>query len=135
MNVTEKRTPKRDMNMSTFGEILRPFCERFKAIETAVLHDSLGETIDYFAYDDPFQTRLIAAHFGIVFQIATSKLAWLGMGTVNMVEIGTANKNCTTVLIDDDIYLTVISKESISQSIFYSSLKEVKAALKKEAGY
>lgn len=134
MSPDTRRRPQRDMNISAFGEILRDFCSNFPDVETAVIHDSTGETIDYFAYVDPYQARLVAAHFGLVFRITSSKLQWLGLGGAETIEIVAAKKNCRTVRLDDDLYLTLMMTGKISENEFNTSLKQVVSALKEEAG-
>ena len=135
MTELEKRSPQRDMEVSSFGKILRALCDSFPQIETAIIHDSSGETIDYFTYDDPYRARLVAAHFGLVFHITNSKLEWLGLGKTEMTEVIASHKICRTILVEEDFYLTVMLLDKVAEQEFNKSLKATVALLKEEAGF
>ena len=135
MKKSEHRELQRDNDISSFGEILKKLCDRFEKIETAVFYDALGETIDYHSYRDPYSTRLIAAHHGLIFEFAREKLIWLEMGNIDMFEIFSENCDSVTIRIGDEICLTVVTEAGAIDSEMYAFLEETKVALRAEAGF
>jgi len=134
MNDNHLRQPKRDMDITIFGETMAALSKRFSQIELAVFFDASGETIDYHSYRDLFVTRLTAAHHGLIFQSVLARLEWLGMGKLEMIEICAMDLDSVTVPIGDDLYLTVMMSKGAIDSDFLDALNQTVMSLKKEAG-
>jgi predicted regulator of Ras-like GTPase activity (Roadblock/LC7/MglB family) len=135
MSGTDERESQRDMNISTFGEILKGLCGKFSQVETAVLYDALGETIDYCSYKDPFATRLTAAYHGLIFETTRERCKWLEMGAVDMIEIFSTDHDSVTIGIGEGLCLTIIASPGAIDSKLSASLEEVKLLLREEAGF
>lgn len=135
MSEAEQRESLRDMKISSFGEILKALCQRFKQIEAAVFYDGLGETIDYFSNEDPFLTRLMAAYHGLIFETTKERCKWLDMGVVDMIELFTEKKDTLTMWIGEGVCLTVVASSGGIDSEIFDSLVEVKELLREEAGF
>ncbi len=134
MNDNHLRQPKRDMDITIFGETMAALSDRCYQIELAVFFDASGETIDYHSYRDLFVTRLAAAHHGLIFQSVLARLKWLGMGKLEMIEICARDLDSVTVPIGDDLYLTVMTEKGAIDSEFHDALGQTVLSLKKEAG-
>lgn len=135
MGNAEERESQRDMNISSFGEILKVLCDKFKRLETAVFYDERGETIDYCSFDDPFATRLMAAHHGLIFQTTRERCKWMKMGALDMMEIHMENKDSVTIWIGEGVCLTIVAPSGAIDSELYDSLDEVKRLLREEADF
>jgi len=61
-----KAPPPRDQDASTFTEILERLVTSVPGARGAALVDAEGETVDYFGYMDPFDLKIVAAHWQIV---------------------------------------------------------------------
>ena len=133
MSDTDKRESQRDTNLSTFGMIMEPLCRDFEQIETAVFYDKQGETIDYFTLKDPYLTRLVAAHHGLVFESANAKTKWLDMGVVEMIEIVMGQLDTVTVRVGEDIYLSVIAQAGTIDDEIRTAIEKTVRQLREEA--
>jgi predicted regulator of Ras-like GTPase activity (Roadblock/LC7/MglB family) len=100
--------PLRDMRESAFGAILSALVQRCPNVLAAVFFDREGETIDYFSYLDPYSTRLLAAHSGIVFNSAEYRMNWLGGGKLFCTEISTNTHGIVILPVRSEFYLTAI---------------------------
>lgn len=103
-------------------------------VEAAVFYDNQGETIDYYTRKDLFMTRLTAAHHGLLFDSARTRMAWLQMGTVEMIEVCTSNLESITVPVGDDYCLTVVASAGSVNDDFHELVRGVVALLGEEAG-
>ncbi|MCP4197169.1 MAG: hypothetical protein GY762_08465 [Proteobacteria bacterium] len=130
-----QQRPLRDMDMSVFGLALETFSKDFQQVEIAILYDALGETIDYYSRRDPFVARLVAAHHGLIFGSAQSRLQWLNLGRVQVIEISTTNSDSLTWEIGDGIYLTVVVSPASIDTAFFYALSELASQLRKEADF
>ena len=130
-----QQQPLRDMEMSVFGVALEAFSKDFDQVEIAILYDALGETIDYYSRRDPFVARLTAAHHGLIFRSTKSRLEWLNLGKVEVIEISTANLDSLTWEIGDGVYLTVVVSPTSIDTIFFDALSELASQLRIEAGF
>ena len=101
------RKAERDMHASGIAKVLELFFGGNHQVKAAVLFDRSGETVDYHAYIDPYEARLLAAHIGIIFTMAEYKLKWLEDATVSMIEIATDLYSIVTVTVIEDFYLVV----------------------------
>ncbi|MCP4606158.1 MAG: hypothetical protein GY847_37535 [Proteobacteria bacterium] len=135
MSPEQNQEPRRDATISPFGEILRTLCQSYDQIEAAVFYDTLGETIDYFSYQEPYLTRLTAAHHGLIFESARFSLDWLKMGKIEMLEICNSQNDSVTVRIDDDSFLTIVTRSGTMNEELYELLKKATLLLREEAGY
>ncbi|MDJ0762706.1 MAG: hypothetical protein QNJ97_06915 [Myxococcota bacterium] len=127
---------ERDMDVSIFSELLRPLSDQFNAVETLVFHDISGETIDYYSSKDPYATRIIAAHYGLIFESAKARLKWLALGTLARINIYGDHCDCVISPVGDDSYLTVIATPgTIDTDAFDASLCRIVENLREEAGY
>jgi predicted regulator of Ras-like GTPase activity (Roadblock/LC7/MglB family) len=123
------------MDMSVFGVALEAFSKRHAQVEIAILYDTLGETIDYYSCRDPFVARLAAAHHGLIFGSAQSRLAWLKLGKVDAIEICATHLDSLTLEIGDGVYLTIVVTHASVDSTLSAELTELASELRKEAGF
>lgn len=100
--------PQRDMNQSAFASILTRLVSGCPQVIAAVFFDKEGETIDYHSYLDPYSTRLLAAHTGLVFGSAAYRMTWLGAGPLLSAEISTNTHDIIILPVGDEFYLTIV---------------------------
>lgn len=122
------------MDKSPFAAILARLRDEFKGVEAAAFFDSEGETIDYDGILDPFMTRLLAAHHGVIRASFQSRLDWLNLGRVEIFEIRTSEKETITLPVAEDFYLTVVVESGASSVQLRNAIEEVASALREEAG-
>ena len=125
-------TAERDMERSAFAEILSHIdgvCPGFKA---AVFYDREGETIDYHSYLDPFDTRLAAAHIGVIVASAIRRFENLALGKVEQIEIHAEHLDSVTVAIGEGLFLSVIVSSGHLSQIVYRKLIEVISEIRSE---
>ena len=125
----------RDMDISSFGKILKDFCDSNEGIETVIFYDNSGETIDYHTLIDPYSTRLTAAHHGVIFEMIRARLGWLNMGNIERIEICTTERESVTIRVGDDSFITVVTQKGIIDDKLQSALKNTALLLFNEAGY
>ncbi|MBN2718957.1 MAG: hypothetical protein JXX14_24130 [Deltaproteobacteria bacterium] len=115
----------RDMERSAFAEILSHIdgvCPGFLA---AIFYDGEGETIDYHSYLDPYDTRLAAAHIGVVVASASRRFDALAMGKVEQIEIHATSLDSITVSMGEGLFLSVIVTAGHLNQLIYRRLIEV----------
>lgn len=120
------------MSMSRFGEIMAILEKNCDEFEAAVFFDSEGETIDYYSYLDPYTTRLIAAHHGILYESLQYRLRWLKMGEIKMVEICSDELESVTVHVGEEYYLTAIVRRGGNPLELYDQIDTLKSLLRNE---
>jgi hypothetical protein len=135
MNADAHQPPVRDMDLSVFGVALEAFSERHSQVKIAILYDTLGETIDYYSDRDPFVARLAAAHHGLIFGSIQSRLLWLKLGKVEVIEICATHLDSFTREIADGLYLTIIVTHASMDNSLLDEFDELASKLRKEAGY
>jgi predicted regulator of Ras-like GTPase activity (Roadblock/LC7/MglB family) len=118
------------MQESAFGVILNTLAQRCPHLLVAVFFDREGETIDYFSYLDPYETRLLAAHTGIVFGSAAFRLRWLGAGELRSIEIVTDTYDIVILPVHSEFYLTAVMKRG---GLDGSTLEQLLVAVEKLA--
>lgn len=122
----------RDVERSAFAEILSHIdgvCPGFRA---AIFYDSEGETIDYHSYLDPFDTRLAAAHIGVVASSAARRFTALKWGELEQLEIHATHLDSVTVSMGDGLFISVIVATGNLNQIIYRKLIEVIKEIKQE---
>ena len=122
----------RDMDRSAFAEILSHIdgvCPGFLA---AVFYDSEGETIDYHSYLEPFDTRLAAAHIGVIVASAARKFSALQLGKIEQIEIHATHLDSVTVSMGDDLFLSVIVTAGHLNQLIYRRLIEIIREIRRE---
>ncbi len=122
------------MALSSFGEILENLSGFGIPFEAAVFFDDAGETIDYHSTLDPYLTRLIAAHHGVIFESARSRLAWLNVGQVNMMEIRSAERDSITLRVGEECFVVLIAPAGSIDNATHEALEQVAAQLLEEIG-
>lgn len=125
----------RDMAPSGFCGILSRLAATAPGVQAAIFFDGLGETIDYYSCLDPYLTRLMGAHHGIIYGHVATTLAWLRLGVVEMVEIRSAERTTLTVPVGEDCFLTVVVDGAELDAAFLDALVGCVAELKQEVGY
>jgi predicted regulator of Ras-like GTPase activity (Roadblock/LC7/MglB family) len=68
--------------MSSFADILKNMVERVPGAVGAVFADWEGEPVDQFAHIPPLDIQLVGAHWGVVWNQATTRLGRHGLGAV-----------------------------------------------------
>lgn len=134
MEQPETRTPLRDMDESVFTSILATLEGVCPGFETAVFFDGEGETIDYFSYLDPFDTRLTAAHIGVVVASAMHRFRWMNLGEVKVIEIYAAKKESVTISLGEDLFFSVVVAAGNLSNQLYKYLWDVTVKLRDEIG-
>ena len=71
MSERRRRLPQRDQDTTPFSGTLLRLCEATGALAAALV-DSLGETVDYAGYLDPFSLRVMAAEWRLVLDVVRS---------------------------------------------------------------
>ena len=123
---------KRDMPISPFGEILATLANNCDKFEAAIFFDTEGESMDYFSLLDPFVTRLMAAHKGILCQSLRYRMEWLGMGTVNMIEVFSETYETITVCVNEEYNLTIVVRSGGNTPDLHDKIVPVVAMLRDE---
>ena len=134
MREVAHRTPQRDMAASSLSRVLEIFFGGNTNVDAVVLFDSLGEAIDYHSYIDPFMARLIAAHCGILFELARYKMAWLGEAEVEMIEINAEKLDLVTSLVCEEYLLVVVTKSGGMDDNLVDAVTGSIEVLRKEIG-
>ncbi len=120
------------MSISPIGEILQILSNNCSEFEAAVLYDSEGETIDYYSYLDPFTTRLLAAHHGILFSSLRRRLKWLDVGAIEMIELQSEAHESITLTVEDEYLLTIIIRRGGNTTQLHENLTSLTALLRNE---
>ena len=134
MSEASARQPLRDSRESVFSEILSRIETVCAGFEAAVFYDAEGETIDYHSYLAPFDTRLAAAHQGVIMTMAEAKARWLEMGSVKMLEISSPKYDIVTMVLADGYFVTVIAGPGAIGDEVIDGFFEILATLREEAG-
>ncbi len=134
MTKSPLRNPQRDMDPSGIGKILELFFGGNHSVTAAVLFDNTGETVDYYAILDPFETRLAAAYCGILFESAKYRLNWLTKSNTESVEFSTEIYDVITVPICEEFLFTLIVKTGNLDESLRDALAAVLEALSNEIG-
>ncbi len=134
MSEVAARRPLRDSVESIFSEILSQLEIACAGFEAAVFYDAEGETIDYYSYLDPFNTRLAAAHHGVIMSMAEAKARWLEMGGVKMMEMSSPKCDIVTMVLADGYFVTVIAAPGAIGDEMIDVFFEILVSLKDEAG-
>ena len=125
---------RRDSAESPFSSILASLAERVEGFRAAVFFDGEGETVDYHSLLDPFETRQIGAHHGIVLGSAAARFRWLGLGEVDRFEIRSGWRDSVTVALGEGYFLSLVVEAGAATEEIDEPLAEAAAALKNEAG-
>ncbi len=134
MSEVAVRQPLRDSSESVFSEILSRMESACAGFEAVVFYDAEGETIDYHSYLDPFDTRLAAAHHGVIMTMAEAKSRWLEMGSVKMIEVSSPKYDIVTMVLADGYLVTVIAGPGAIGDEVVDGFGEILDTLREEAG-
>jgi len=125
--------PRRDVAESPFASILERLHAAHPQVLTAVFYDELGETIDYHSQLDPFETRLTAAHHGVVVCSALQRMAWLGFGIVEALEVAADKLSTVTIPVGSGTFLTVVTSAGELSDELFAAIDETIEQLRVEA--
>ncbi len=128
------RTPQRDTAPSGISRILELFFGGNLAVDAAVLFDQTGETVDYHAVLDPFETRLAAAYCGIIFESARYRMEWLEQAKLESLQFTTDKYDILTLPIGDGFFLTILVREGALDDDLLDTVNGVREALLSEIG-
>ncbi|MBW2276870.1 MAG: hypothetical protein JRF63_05215 [Deltaproteobacteria bacterium] len=134
MNEQPQGEPRRDSVESPFSAILAALAERVEGFRAAVFFDDEGETVDYHSMLEPFETRLIGAHTGIVLNSASVRFRWLGLGEVDRLDVRAGWRDTITVALGSGYYLTLVLEAGAATDDIDRPIEEAALALKREAG-
>ena len=134
MTHTDTELPERDMDKSVFADILSEIDGVCPGFEAAVFYDKEGETIDYHSYLDPYDTRLVAAHLGVVAFFASQKMSGKRWGDINFMEISGTIRDSITVSMGDGLFISVMVKSGHLNRAVHRKIHAVIAKLKNEIG-
>ena len=130
----EEGPVQRDMPTSAFGAILADLERSCGGFLAAIFYDEEGETIDYHSRLDPFQTRLEAAHLGVIARSASHRARWTGLGYLEWLEIRTDRRESLTVPIGDGLCVSLLLEAGNLGPGTVDLLLEAVARLRLEAG-
>jgi hypothetical protein len=99
-------TPPRDMDASSFQQILSDLVERIPGAYGASLVDSEGESVDYAGQVTPFDVRLAGAHWRIVIDDISRTF----LGRPGWLAIRGSSKSFLTCTLPDEYALVVLLK-------------------------
>jgi hypothetical protein len=122
------------MAASAFGAILAGLERSCGGFLAAIFYDEEGETIDYHSRLDPFQTRLEAAHLGVLARSATHRAHWTGLGYLEWLEIRTDRRESLTVTVGDGLRVSLLLAAGSLEPGTVDLLLEAVARLRLEAG-
>ena len=125
---------QRDSALSVFGEILvgcEGVCEGLLA---AVFFDDEGETIDYYSYLDPFDTKLHAAYYGVIMSQGHARARWLGLGDLDIMLLFSERVDSIILSLGEGFGLTLIATAGSFGESTADDLGEVIERLRVEAG-
>jgi predicted regulator of Ras-like GTPase activity (Roadblock/LC7/MglB family) len=125
---------QRDAAESPFSEIISALADRSPGFRAAVFFDDEGETVDYHSFLEPFQTRLTAAHLGVVVSSARQRFSWLGMGQLTRLEIVTDRLELVTAAMGDGYHLAVVVEAGAWSPELEEEVQRVVVLLREEAG-
>ncbi len=134
MSEVAARQSLRDCVESVFSEILSRIETACVGFEAAVFYDSGGETVDYHSYLDPFNTRVAAAHHGVIMSLAEAQARWLEMGGVKMMEMSSPKCDIVNIALGDGYFVTVIAGPGTIDDKVIERFQEILVSLKEEAG-
>jgi predicted regulator of Ras-like GTPase activity (Roadblock/LC7/MglB family) len=120
------------MDPSIFAEILSSISEVCPGFEAAVFYDHEGEAIDYFSFLDPFDTRLIAAHLGVLASSFTRSADKLNLKDIHIIEISSEKKDSITVLMGDNLFISVMVKAGFLNRTIHRKIKNIILKIKEE---
>jgi len=126
--------PRRDLAESPFSEILAELAGQIDGFRAAVFFDDLGETVDYHSLLEPFETRLIGAHAGILLGSADARFNWLGLGRVDRLEVRAGWRDLITVTVGGGYSLTVVVAAGAATEAIDGPIAAAVEALRREAG-
>ena len=110
---------------------IEPLCSGFRA---AVFFDGEGETIDYHSYMDPYETRLLGAHYGVILASGCARSRWLGLGDVSLIQIYMWGHDSLILPLSEGFGLgLVVGKDVVDEEVM-GSIIEVVDRLVAEAG-
>lgn len=136
MNIPHGVEPQRDMSFSAFTGALRKLCERCPGVSLAVFFDSMGETIDYHTLSDPFTTRLVAAHYGVVFESCRARMTWLGMGDLQTIEMAYDDGSVGIIaVVGEECCLLIAAEGGSDPDVIHRCTQEAVEELREEAGF
>jgi hypothetical protein len=122
------------MAASPFGAILADLEGRCAGFVAAIFYDDQGETIDYHSHLDPFQTRLEAAHLGVLAQSAAHRTRWTGLGALEWLEIRSDRRESLTVAVGDGLRVSLILAAGSLGPGTLDQVLQAAARLRLEAG-
>jgi len=122
------------MEASAFGGILAGLARSCGGFVAAIFYDEEGETIDYHSNIDPFQTRLEAAHLGVLARSASHRARWLGLGSMEYLEIRTDRRESVTMPVGEGLSVSLILEAGGLGTETMEHLGVAAARLRLEAG-
>jgi predicted regulator of Ras-like GTPase activity (Roadblock/LC7/MglB family) len=125
---------RRDTKESAFTAILRQLAARMPGFQAAVFFDHEGETIDYHSSLDPFETRLTAAHIGIVMVRAITRFRDFSLGEVRFIEINAEHRDYVSIALGENLFFLVVVAAGNITSRTWGILFETTRMLREEAG-
>lgn len=134
MSGAPERQPLRDTAESPFSRVLSALAEGCAGFRAAVFYDAEGETVDYHSFLDPFETRLVGAHHGVVLASASARFRWLGLGAVERLEVRAGWCDTISVSLGSGYYLTVVLEAGAADESLEAAIETAVAALREEAG-
>ncbi|NLN63149.1 MAG: roadblock/LC7 domain-containing protein [Myxococcales bacterium] len=124
----------RDTEESAFTAILREAASSVSGFKAAIFFDHEGETIDYYSCLDPFETRLCAAHMGIIVMRAVTRFHDFSLGEVRCVEMQTDRYEYIVSALGENLFLLLMLDAGHSSPKIWGQLFDTAQRLRSEAG-
>jgi hypothetical protein len=122
----------RDQARSTFTHILERLVAVTPGARGAALVDFEGETVDYAGRVDPFQMRITAAHWQIVF----SETAGLGtVGPIQRLTVRAGGAAFHVRRLEENYAVVVVLEPRLAFAVSERAMQEAIASLSVEAGW
>lgn len=122
----------RDQARSVFAAILKRLILNMPGARAAILVDAGGESVDYAGLLDPFEIKVVAAHWQIVIDRMDAPS---GHGDVRQLFIQSQNKSFIVRKLDDGYVLVVALARLGAFPTPPRALDDAHARLRKEAGW
>jgi hypothetical protein len=125
--------PRRDQEPSTFTTILERLLAATPGSQGAVLVDSEGETVDYAGQIEPFELKVAAAHWQIMFSEIRDAEARLG--TIRQITVRARARSYLVRRVQESYAVVVVLHRRAGFAVSERALQEADALLSREAGW
>jgi hypothetical protein len=129
---SRRDAPQRDQAKSTFTSILERLLAATPGARAVALVDYEGETVDYAGHFDPFEIKVAAAHWPIVFSefVGASQL-----GVVRQIIVRARGQGYHVRKLEEDYAVVLVLHPRAAFAVSDRAMAEAIAGLSREAGW